>query len=144
MNSINNSEEENYIVKNIEDFINSSRALVFNSFGKHQDESIDIIDMCIDPIEKNEIDNILSFDESEIICKELLKKQKNKKTNNIRYIINDSIFSKIIESLNDRMVSNILNGLVNKGLVETAYDESSNDFIFWVKDNENKERPETD
>jgi hypothetical protein len=35
------------------------------------------------------------------------------------------------------MISNLLNTLVNKGLVETAFDEKSNDFVFWVK-NENK------
>ena len=41
--------------------------------------------------------------------------------------------------------SKILNGLVNKGLVETAYDSESNDFIFWVKDdNKKEEKPETD
>ena len=40
--------------------------------------------------------------------------------------------------MNHRMTSNILNNLVNKGLVETGYDGNSNDFIFWIKD-ENKE-----
>jgi hypothetical protein len=42
------------------------------------------------------------------------------------------------------MVSNILNSLVNKGLVETAYDAEANDFIFWVSDENKKENPETD
>lgn len=42
----------------------------------------------------------------------------------------------IITALNDRLVSNILNSLVNKGLIETAYDDSRNDFVFWVKDND--------
>ena len=43
------------------------------------------------------------------------------------------------------MISNMLNTLVNKGLLETAYDNESNDFIFWVKNNEtSQEKPETD
>jgi hypothetical protein len=51
----------------------------------------------------------------------------------------------MLESFNDRMVSNILNKLVNDGYLESAFDEKSNDFIFWVVDkNENKESPETD
>jgi hypothetical protein len=41
------------------------------------------------------------------------------------------------------MVSNIISGLVQKGLVETAFDEEANDFVFWVKKNE-EEKPETD
>jgi hypothetical protein len=50
---------------------------------------------------------------------------------------------KIISAIGDRMTSNILNSLVNRGLVETAYDENADDFIFWVKENEN-DKPETD
>jgi hypothetical protein len=140
------SDNTTFIVKDLKGFIDSSRALVFNNFGKDPKEDIDILDVSIDPKERHEIDDILSFDESETICKELLKKQKNKKTKDIRYLINDLIFLKIIESLNDRMVSNILNGLVNKGLVETAYDDESNDFVFWIKDDNNNQqkKPETD
>jgi hypothetical protein len=36
------------------------------------------------------------------------------------------------------MTSNLLNGLVNRGLVETAYDDEAEDFVFWVKENKNK------
>jgi len=47
------------------------------------------------------------------------------------------------------MVSNILQGLVQRGIVETAFDDESNDFVFWVKNNEENteeknEKPETD
>ena len=45
--------------------------------------------------------------------------------------------------MNSRMISNLLNGLVSKGLVESSYDSELNDFVFWIKD-ENKEKPETD
>jgi hypothetical protein len=46
----------------------------------------------------------------------------------------------MIESFNSRMISNMLNHLVNRGLLETAYDADSNDFVFWIKDEtENRE-----
>ena len=38
-----------------------------------------------------------------------------------------------MEQLCERMVSNIIQSLVKKGLVETAFDNEKNDFIFWVK-----------
>jgi hypothetical protein len=83
----------------------------------------------------------LSHKEALLIIKELVKKQKNRKTNQIRYTINDSIFADIIYRLNDRMVSNIVSGLVQKGLIETAFDDETNDFVFWIKE---EEKPETD
>ncbi|NBT08684.1 MAG: hypothetical protein EBS98_07780, partial [Chitinophagia bacterium] len=53
----------------------------------------------------------------------------------------------ILEELNSRLVSNILNSLVNKGLIESAYDSDTNDFVFWVKNDskdKQQEKPETD
>lgn len=144
MSSIN---DDWFVIKDFEGFINSTRALVYNSFGSdNKDKSQDDFIMSISDKDKQEIDNILSYDESFNIVINFLKKEKNKITKKIRYLVNDSSFMKIIYSLNDRMTSNILNGLVNKGLVETAYDSESNDFIFWIKDdNKNKqEKPETD
>lgn len=138
--------DEWFIVKDVDGLINSSRALVFNSFGQHNEKKdTDVLDLKIDDHDKEELDKVLSFDESKIIVIDILKKQRNKKDSKIRYLLNDDLFAKIIESLNDRMVSNILNSLVNKGLVETAYDAEANDFVFWIKTSENEiESPETD
>jgi hypothetical protein len=33
------------------------------------------------------------------------------------------------------MISNMLNNLVNKGVLDSGFDDESNDFIFWIKDN---------
>lgn len=140
---------EYFVVKDFDGFVNSARAIVFNHFGSSKNNADDESDllMTIDPKDEKELDNILSVEESCVIVKEFLKKQTNQKTHKIRYLVSDEIFLQIIESLNDRMTSNILNDLVKKGLVETGYDSESNDFIFWVKD-ENKtieeEKPETD
>ena len=32
------------------------------------------------------------------------------------------------------MVSNMISNLVKKGLLESAFDEEKNDFVFWKKD----------
>jgi hypothetical protein len=130
--------EEWYVIKNITEFVDKTRAIVFNNFG-HSDDNNEIDDLLdnIKPEDEDEFNRILSHDESMIIFKSLVKKQKHKKTNEIRYIVSDTIYFSIVQSLNDRMISNLLNTLVNKGLVETAFDEKSNDFVFWVK-NENK------
>jgi hypothetical protein len=44
------------------------------------------------------------------------------------------------------MISNILNSLVNKGVLDSAYDSDQNDFIFWVKDDDETQnkKSETD
>lgn len=131
------NDDEWFVVKDLDEFINSTRALVFNNFGKQKTEDeIDLLAFNIDPNDLKEIDKILSFDESKNIVEPLLKKKRKK------YILNESIYLEIITSLNDRMVSNILNGLVNRGLVETAYDAEANDFVFWMSDH--NEKPETD
>jgi len=132
-----------YIINDIDDFVLTTRSLVFNNFGK--DKNTDFNDLLQDvSIEDfDEFNRVLSQEESLVITKNICKKQINKKTKHIRYVITDMSFIEIVTSLNDRMISNILNNLVNKGLLETAFDAEANDFVFWTK-NENKEKPETD
>jgi hypothetical protein len=89
----------------------------------------------------------LTHDESAIIIKNHAKKQINKKTKEVRYCLTDKLLQTIIEDLNNRMISNILNSLVNKGILDSAYDSDQNDFIFWVKeedDTKSNQKPETD
>jgi hypothetical protein len=133
-----------FIIKDLEGFIEATRALVFNSFGQEKDnKDKDNFIISVTDKDKEELNSILSYDESITIAIDFLKKEKNKTTSKIRYLVNDDAYMKIIYALNDRMTSNILNGLVNKGIVETAYDDESNDFIFWIKDNDNQ-KPKTD
>ena len=141
------SESEWFIVPNLSDFTDKARAIVYNNFGTWQKEiDTDIIIEEITENEKEEFDKILSYQESLVIIKENIKKEKNKKTKKYRYLLNDTIFADIVHQLNERMTSNIVNGLVQKGLIETAFDSESNDFIFWVKDNEKdtQEKPKAD
>jgi hypothetical protein len=138
------SESEWFIVPDLSDFTDKARAIVYNNFGVWQNKTD--MDILIDDVaqnEKAEFDKVLSHQESLVIVKENLKRERNKITKKIRYILNDDMFADIVYKLNDRMVSNIIGGLVQKGLVETAFDEESNDFVFWVKKDE-EEKPETD
>lgn len=139
---------EIFVIKNIDYFTNYSRRLVFDSYGKNsEEENIDLIDYTIDNLSKKdeeELEKILSYEESLNIIKSIAKTQRHKTTKQKRYIITDESYIKILQSLGDRMTSNILNGLVNKGVVDTAYDSDANDFIFWIKDEYKKEKPETD
>lgn len=133
-----------FVIQDLSEFTDKVRAIVYNNFGVWQDETD--IDIMIDDVaenEREEFDKILSHRESLVIIKENIKKQRNKTTKTVRYVLNDEMFAEIVHKLNDRMVSNIINRLVKKGLIETAFDNESNDFIFWVKDNED-EKPETD
>jgi hypothetical protein len=144
MSSIN---DDWFIIKDFEGLIEATRALVFNSFGSEtKEKDKDDFIMSVTDKDIQELDKVLSYDESLAIIVGFLKKEKNKKTSKIRYLVNDDSYMKIIYALNDRMTSNILNGLVNKGLVETAYDDESNDFVFWVKEDEDENKnknPET-
>jgi hypothetical protein len=139
-----------YVINDMPAFIDHARALVFNSFGSSLGGDKDFPEFdditLVKPEDQKELDQILSIEESLIIADPMFKKQTNKKTKKIRYMVNDTVFMQILESLNDRMISNMLNNLVNKGVLETGFDNESNDFVFWIKDNDkNKiEKPETD
>lgn len=140
--------EDWFIVKDLEGFIASTRAMVYNNFGKWSEaKEADIVDtFTVGSSSIEEFDKVLSQEESSVIIKNLLKKQRNNKTSKIRYLVSDPIYLRIIQDLNDRLVSNIITGLVSKGLVESAYDSDLNDFVFWIKDDVKNqiEKPETD
>jgi ABC-type xylose transport system substrate-binding protein len=93
--------------------------------------------------ERVEIEKILNQEETMCIFKEF-SKSKKLKNNNIEYRISEKNYFLFIEALNSRMVSNILNSMVNQGVIESAFDSESNDFVFWIKENDENETPETD
>lgn len=136
--------KQNYIIDNLDEFTDSARRLVYNGFGKgaveDPDEFTELVTK-ISPDEEQELNKILTHDEALIIVKSMAKEQKHKYEDKSRYLVDEKIFSEIIEAMNARLVSNILTNLANKGMIESAYDSDINDFVFWVKDNE---PPETD
>lgn len=140
---------QRYIIDDLEEFTKSARKLVFNGFNKTIGDDPDEFTKLITEIDKEdleEMNKVLTQQESLIIVKNLAKEQKHKITDEVRYLIDEKIFSQIIEEMNGRLVSNILSSLASKGLVETAYDEQIDDFIFWLKEEEenDNETPQTD
>lgn len=135
------NKEEWYEITDIEKFVESTRVLIFDAFGKNQAEigrlATEIKELKIH--EQTELESILSQQEGLLIVKSLVKK-KNKK-----YTLNHTIYSRIIESFNERLIGNMLSNLSSRGLLESAFDVESNDFIFWVPENvKNNKKPETD
>lgn len=131
--------KEWYDITDVDLFIEASRVLVYSSFGQ-KDEMQDVQEMKmslddLDDTEKEEINRCLPQQECLAIAKNHLKKYKNKK-NEILYRISDKAYMAFIESLNSRLVSNMLHKLSIEGYLETAFDSNLNDFVFWVKENE--------
>jgi hypothetical protein len=132
-----------YIIHDLDKFVESTRLLVYNSFGEQNKKDPDELSFIIEDLtdeEKVEFDEVLLKEESLRIIQEYLKPQINKKTQEKRYLVSDIDFLKIVESLNERMVSNMLSGLVKKGILESGFDEESNDFIFWIKDEDDNKK----
>jgi cell fate (sporulation/competence/biofilm development) regulator YlbF (YheA/YmcA/DUF963 family) len=145
-------EEQWFFINDFDDFVDHSRSLVFKFFGAVKEEAEeDSMMASISQMSKEELeemDETLTHDESAIIIKNHAKKQINRNTKEVRYCLTDKLLQSIIEDLNNRMISNILNSLVNKGVLDSAYDSDQNDFIFWVKEEEDdtksNQKPETD
>lgn len=127
-----------FIIKDLESFVRYTRKFVFESYDN---EEFSDHSASLSSTDQEELEKLLPYNESLVIIQSLVKKQKNKKNNKTRLIINEEIYIEILTSLGERMTSNIIQGLVKKGLIETAFDDESNDFVFWIKD-ENKEKPE--
>lgn len=142
------SENEWFIIDDIEKFVESTRVLVFDAFGNENKKSTDDLALLLSDLEDSEIEELeetISQAECLVIAKNYLQKQYNKKSKEERYVISTNKYMEMIESINARMVSNMLTHLASKGLIESAYDTEANDFIFWVKDAKNEnQKPETD
>lgn len=124
-------------INDLDKFVECSRVLVFDCMGKDQTSSLNDMKYTISELseeEQAELNDVLPQEEAMTICKSFLRKYDDE-----LYVISNKKYAELIDSLNTRLVSNMLNNLVNKGLLETAFDQDANDFIFWVKENDNKE-----
>jgi hypothetical protein len=132
-----------YEILDIDKFVEATRILVFDAFGKNRDYEVEGLAITIDslkPEERLELDSVLTQQECMVISKDFI--QQRTKQNTKRYVISEKKYMAMIESLNERLVSNMLRNLTKIGLLETAYDSNLNDFVFWIKDqdNENKDK----
>lgn len=138
-------------IKDIDEFTESARRLVFTGFGKANEEIKDDFTDLLDELseeEETEMNEILSYNEAKLIVESLVHKKTHKKTKKKKYIVSEKIFSDILEALNARLVSNILSNLSKRGLIESAYDDELNDFVFWIQEDDQEKqdnkKPETD
>ena len=143
-----NNDKTWFLIKDFEGFVNHARGLVFKVFGESVgaeeiDEDMSTIYHSLSKLDLEEMDRTLPLDECLLITKQHIKIKTNKKTKETEYYINDKILFSLLESFNTRMVSNILNKLSNDGLLESAFDEEKNDFIFWIKDDKKVPPAET-
>lgn len=145
-----NDSNERFIIDDMEKFIESTRVLVFNAFGKTNETELDDLSFILSELPEDhitELNETLTQSECMIISQDFVRKEINRKTKAIRFTISTSKYMEMIESFNSRMISNMLNNMVNKGILDSAYDIDANDFIFWIKDDNDKtqkEKPETD
>jgi hypothetical protein len=131
---------ENYEIVDLEKFVESTRTLIYHQFGNTEGlpKNIDNLIQRLTQEEVDEMNRCLTQSESLNILQKFFKKQKNKYTKETRVSITDDNYMLYIEELNSRMISNMLAKLASEGLLETAFDEEINDFVFWAKDNNEK------
>ncbi len=137
-----NNDKTWFLIKNFEGFVNHARGLVFKVFGEsigqqEIDEDMSVIYESLSKLDLEEMNRTLPLEQCLLITKQHIKIKTNKKTKEIEYYINDEILFTLLESFNTRMVSNILSKLTNDGLLESAFDEEKNDFVFWIKEDKN-------
>ena len=118
-------------IVSIKKIINFSRNLVYYNFDEETSNMDDAtflekIDN-IGPDTEPEMDLLLPYDECKSIFKPMIFTEEN------RMYVKDDDYDDFLIQLNQRMVSNIVHGLVKRGVLHTAFDDEKNDFIFWVK-----------
>lgn len=136
---------ERFIIDDLDQFIESTRVLVFDAFGKTNDYTLDDLSILLSDLKDNEINELnqmLTQEECVVMSKQFIKTKIDKRTQKTKSTIDTNTYMKMIECFNSRMISNMLNNLVNRGLLETAYDNKTNDFIFWVKEQESDDKTE--
>jgi len=138
-------------IVNIDKLVDFSRRVIFYNFDEDNDDLDDEDFMKkIEKIESKdsaEMNKVLPRDEVKAIFLYLIVKRRNKNTKKVAKFIKEENYEEDLAQLNQRMVSNIVKGLVSRGLVESAFDSEKNDFVFWVRtdyDDRKSENPETD
>jgi len=138
-------------IVNIDKLVDFSRRVIFYNFDEANDDLDDEDFMKkiekIESKDSTEMDKVLPRDEVKAIFSDLVFKKRNKNTKKVALFIKEEDYEQVLAQLNQRMVSNIVKGLVSRGLVESAFDSEKNDFVFWVRtdyDDRKRENPETD
>ena len=134
-----NSDEMYYVITDINKFVLETRKIVFGGFGQDIDkENIDNFISELTDTDIEDLDNTLSQEECIAIIHTHIKPRKTK-SGKTKCLMSDNVFTTIIEDFNSRLISNLLQQLVSKGLIESSYSVEDNDFIFWLKEDHEDE-----
>ena len=129
-----NNSEMYCIITNIDKFVRETRKIVFGGFGQEVDkENIDNLISELTETDLEELDKTLTQEECITIVHTYIQPRKTK-SGKTKYLMSDDVFTSIVEDFNSRLVSNLLQQLVSKGLIESSYSVEDNDFIFWLND----------
>ena len=125
-----------YEVTDMNKVVDFIRKLVYDSFSDPVDYTdIDTIDGLLDirltDEEMDELNQLLSLEECLSLFKPKLKVERRNGKN--VYFISSYIFEDVVRDINGRMISNTMRSLVEKDLIEVAFDNDKNDFVFWLK-----------
>lgn len=99
----------------------------------------EIQDKLLSDSEKQEMDRVLTLKECNAIITNTAKRIRHKKTKQVKYVIDTDLLHRIVDEINQRLVSNMIAGLVSRGVLESAFDEKINDFVFWKKDKDDSD-----
>ena len=121
-------------IANVKKLIDFSRRIVYHNFDDENEhltdkdflEKVDSI-----KVDDAEMDSLLPYNECKNIIKPFLVRVVTK--NEIYFKIEEDHYDVFLNQLSRRMISNIVKDLVSKGMVESAFDNEKNDFVFWIK-----------
>lgn len=124
-----------YDITDINKFVESTRVLVYTAFANSdfdiENMSMEFTDLTHE--EQLELDRCLSTNETINIAKDFMKVKREGK-NKKNYIISDKGYVDLMDALTTRITANLLHKLSNDGILDSAFDEELNDFVFWTKD----------
>jgi hypothetical protein len=123
-----------YNVKDLNEFVKETIKISFSKFKESNEQMNDPLSELLLLSQGENQNELLSEKEAKAIILGHVKKSKSK------YRISESIFLEILLDLNSRIISNKLRILASKDIIEMAFDEALNDFVFWKKENNEKEK----
>ena len=155
---MSNSNNTWHFIISLDEFIDHCRSMIFDLFLESTTDNMSDADVvvsssfnnddighilsCFDEDEPEQMALYLSHSEATVIAHRFIKLKLDKKNKEEKYAINNELLFEMLESFNSRLISNLLNSLVNDGLLESAFDGKLNDFVFWPTEAFKKRNPQ--
>lgn len=133
-----------YIIPDLDKFAQATRVMIYNMWGENVEgisQSIDISNNTLydyenlEPEKQQELDHLISLAEAVNIIKEYATITSKGETK-----LTEERYEKVVESMNERLVSNMVMKLAKDGYLEIAFSEEENDFVFWVADKKKNDK----